>query len=249
MQADLVIYLIFFSKFFSAAPSAFLYPSPQWRRRVLIHQDTLSCLDENKVPSWPDFRGAFQAGCALALGSGSSLRLQKRNPVNSIGVLAIWIDCRTFLVNVIPEVSHVSISEKKEKKKAPQILFFSAFSVTITAAFVDAFPFFPPSLSFCVFADCVDKWESGLNVIVSPWLAGTLPTVFLRDSVTILSRMLGDLSLLFWRERTRSGGGIEEGVEGLLADRTVCRHCIFMSVLLSCAPPVGRLIFNFHCHY
>lgn len=47
---------------------------------------------------------------------------------------------------------------KKEKKKAPQILFFSAFSVTITAAFVDAFPSPPPpSLSFCVFADCVDK--------------------------------------------------------------------------------------------
>lgn len=32
-----------------------------------------------------------------------SPRLRKRTSVNPIGVLAIWIDCGTFLVNVIPE--------------------------------------------------------------------------------------------------------------------------------------------------
>lgn len=146
MQADLVILFYFFFKLLFCSCVCISSSVSTARRRVLIHQDTLFCLDGNKVPSWPDFRGAFQAGCALALGSGSSLRLQKRNPVNLIGVLTIWIDCRTFLANVIPEVSHVSISEKKKKKKiqkrAPQIRFFSAFSVTITAAFVDAPP--PP---------------------------------------------------------------------------------------------------------
>lgn len=174
MQADLVIFSL--KVLFCSSVCISLSVSTAWRRCVLIHQDTLLFgWEQGSLLTW------FPRSLSSRLRSRSrtrlrlfSPRLPKRNSVNLIGVLAIWIDCRTFLVNVIPEVSHVSISEENIYKMRLRLFSFPPFRLQSLPPLRMRLP---PSPSSWVFADCVDKWESGLNVTVSLQLGATLPTV------------------------------------------------------------------------
>lgn len=109
-----MISLYFLSKLFSAAPSAFLYPSPQ---RVLIHQDTLLFgWEQGSFMTW------FPRSLSSRLRSRTRLwllspRHQKRNSVNLIGVLTIWIDCRTFLGMSFPRFHSCQSRRKNIYKK------------------------------------------------------------------------------------------------------------------------------------
>lgn len=79
-----------------------------------------------------------------------------------------------------------------------------------------------------------------IQVIFSDFPA-YFPLLF-RDTVTIHIPMLGDLSLLLLRVKACCAE------KASFWQTSFCRHCIFMSVLLSSAA-VSHLIFNFHSHY
>lgn len=119
------------------------------------------------------------------------------------------------------------------KRMCSRFLLPPAFLVPITAFFIC---FFPSSLQFVVTGKKVGSKILSLSDFPAHF------SLLFRDTVAIDIPMFGDLSLLFLRvkaECTRKAS---------FWQTCLCRHCIFMSILLSSAA-VSCLIFSFHSYY
>lgn len=201
-----------------------------------------ACCGGNKVPSWPIFCAAFQATSrwhsAPAPLWTSAYREVYEHDWHPHGL----IDYRTLFVNVIADVSDVSISDKprikwKDCARDFQCLlqfWLQSLPPLNTFFLLGSFFFFP--------AVCGDRWESALRKTVTfSDFPAYFPLLF-RDTVAIHIPLFGDLSLLFFKVKAHCTE------EDSFWQTSLCRHCIFMSLLWS-STAVSYLIFNFHPCY
>lgn len=241
MQADLVIFS--FKNLFCSSVCISLSVSTAWRRwrrrRVLIHQDTLLFgWEQGSLLTW------FPRSLSSRLRSRTRLRLLSRRPPPKKKLCEL--DWRSHNLDWLQDIfgkchsggfARVNLGESIYKKRL-RFLFFSAFSVTITQCVSFLSPPLPSSpSSFCRL--CWQVRKQTQRDCQSLTRCHT-SHCFLSDSVTMHGYMLGDLSLLFWRGMGVGGGGWGASCW----HKCLCRHCIFMSVLLSCAA-VGCLTFTF----